>query len=165
MSIYTRLNLSRLCNERVHLVHLVLFAIADKPGKPGTPEIDELKADRVALSWQPPKQDGGSAIFNYIVEYRIDGTFQWKQTTESIERTKYTVRKLQQDCVYEFRVYAENKAGVGPASDCTKPTKIEERIGEWVARIHCACARLYSVCTQLTLFCNFAFHKSYKHCL
>ena len=68
-------------------------------------------------------------MFNYIVEYRLDGAFQWKQTRDVNAQTSYTVRKLQTDSVYEFRVYAENKAGVGPASDSTKPTKIELRIG------------------------------------
>lgn len=104
--------------------------VADKPGKPGTPQVDELQADRVGLSWKPPKQDGGSAITNYIVEYRIEGTFQWKQTRESITSASHTVRSLKTGETYEFRVYAENKAGVGPASDCTKPTSVQASIGK-----------------------------------
>ena len=108
----------------------VCFLNSDKPGRPEVPAIEEVKPDRVKLSWKPPKSDGGSPIFNYIVEYRIEGTFQWKQTRETIDTTVYTVKRLQEDSIYEFRVYAENKAGVGPASDTTKPVKVEEIIGE-----------------------------------
>ena len=123
-----RLNLTCFLKTVFCIIRVCLFL--DKPGKPGTPQIDDVTEDSVSLSWKPPKSDGGSEITNYIVEHRLDGAFQWKQTRDVIAQTLYTVRKLQKDSVYEFRVYAENKAGVGPASDVTQPTKIETRIGK-----------------------------------
>ena len=116
-----------------------MFTISDKPGKPGTPEIDDVKADRVTLSWKAPKQDGGSPIVNYIIEYRIEGTFQWKQTSESISTLTHTVRKLREGELYEFRVYAENKAGVGPASDVTRPITVTEKIGACHVTLDSSC--------------------------
>ena len=91
--------------------------------------MDDVTEDSVSLSWKPSKSDGGSEITSYIVEYRLDGAFQWKQTRDVIAQTSYTVRKLQKGSVYQFRVYAEIKAWVD-ASDVTKPTKIETRIGK-----------------------------------
>jgi titin len=40
------------------------------------------------------------------------------------------VKGLDKGVVYEFRVAAENKAGVGPASDPTKPVEVKEPVGE-----------------------------------
>ena len=39
--------------------------------------------------------------------------------------------KLEPDQIYEFRIAAENKAGVGPASEPTIPTQVKERVGEY----------------------------------
>ena len=40
--------------------------------------------------------------------------------------------KLEPEQIYEFRIAAENKAGVGPASDPTAPTMVKERVGEYI---------------------------------
>ncbi len=40
----------------------------------------------------------------------------------------YTVSGMQEDVDYEYRVAAENKAGAGPPSDPTKPTRYTEKI-------------------------------------
>ena len=105
--------------------------ITGLPTKPGVPEFDKVDRDRMALTWTKPKSDGGSEIFNYVIEYRREGAFKWKRATEDTVATcKYTVKGLKEGDLYEFRVAAENKAGVGPASENTMPTKAEERVGE-----------------------------------
>jgi len=79
--------------------------------------------------WKPPKSDGGAEITNYVMEHRVESGIKWvRATDEKISDTKYTVKGLKEDMVYEFRVSAENKAGVGPASDPTSPAKIVEQI-------------------------------------
>ena len=113
------------------LISLSIIFHTDKPGKPGAPEIETVKADQVSLSWRPPKDNGGSPIFNYILEHKAEGAYKWKRSTvETIEEPKYTLRKLSTDTVYEFRVAAENKAGVGPFSQSTMPVKPQDKVGE-----------------------------------
>ena len=108
-----------------------LFIVTDKPGKPGSPDITAIDETKVQLSWTPPRDDGGSEIINYVVEYRPEGAFKWKTAPmETITGTQYTVKNLDKDVTYEFRVAAENKAGVGPFSESTAPIKSKERVGK-----------------------------------
>ena len=46
----------------------VSFVVTDPPSKPGKPVIEDYDADRVQLSWTPPKKDGGAPIKKYIIE-------------------------------------------------------------------------------------------------
>ena len=45
---------------------------------------------------------------------------------DTVSKTSYTVTGLKKDTIYEFRVAAENKAGVGPASEPSKPSAAKE---------------------------------------
>lgn len=105
--------------------------LAEVPGKPDAPEIVKITDGGVALKWKAPNEDGGAPIFNYIVEYRIEGGFKFiRANKEGLPATAFTVKNLEKDTIYEFRISAENRAGVGPASDPTTPTKAKEPIGE-----------------------------------
>ena len=104
---------------------------SDKPGKPAPPEITGTTPKTISLSWKPPTDDGGAEITNYVVEYRAEGNTKWiKANKETVSATIYTVSGLKKDAIYEFRIAAENKAGVGPASDPSKPTAAKEIIGK-----------------------------------
>ena len=102
---------------------------AEKPGKPLSLEIVKTLKTGASLTWKPPKSDGGAEISNYVLEHRIESGIKWVRATEDrIADTSYTLKGLKEDMVYEFRVSAENKAGVGPASDPTAPVTIKEQI-------------------------------------
>ncbi len=103
----------------------------DKPGKPDPPKIDKIMKNSVALSWKPPKDDGGAPITNYVVEYKLEEGFKWTEANpdETVPDLKYIVKGLKEGQTYEFRFAAQNKAGVGPASDPTAPVKVKEPVG------------------------------------
>ena len=83
------------------------------------------------MTWTPPEDDGGSAITNYILEYRVEGAFAWtKATDKTITETKFTAKKLEKGAMYEFHVAAENVAGIGPFSENTSPVKATELLGQ-----------------------------------
>jgi titin len=98
----------------------------EEPGKPEPPVVDEVKETSVALSWQPPKSDGGSPITNYIVEYRRKGDMKWNTATREAKTTEFTVEDLVPETEYEFRVTAQNKAGAGPPSAPSNVAKYGE---------------------------------------
>ena len=85
----------------------------------------------VLLKWTPPTMDGGAPVSGYIIEYRRRGSFQWKRANSiPCEEMNFSVTGLKEGEEYEFRVSAENKAGVGPASEMTKPVKVEAQLGK-----------------------------------
>lgn len=104
--------------------------VTAKPGPPGIPQFPEIKDGQIQVTWTPPEDDGGSPITNYILEYKTESAFKWTTATDkTISETKYLVKKLDKDQAYEFRVAAENQAGVGPFSENTSPIKAAEPLG------------------------------------
>ena len=72
----------------------------------------------------PPSDDGGSPITNYRIEMRTVGSYRWDIVNiEKVTTTSYTVNHLMEETDYEFRVSAENKAGVSQPSDASRSAK------------------------------------------
>uniref|UniRef100_A0AAY5ELP7 Titin n=1 Tax=Electrophorus electricus TaxID=8005 RepID=A0AAY5ELP7_ELEEL len=90
-------------------IHVVVL---DKPGPPiGPIKIDEVTADSVTLSWQPPEYEGGCTINNYIVEKRDTSTTNWQIVSATVARTTIKAARLKTGCEYQFRIAAENRYG------------------------------------------------------
>ena len=75
---------------------------------------------QVALSWEAPENDGGSAITDY--EYRIDRRNPWI-SIGSIQTT-HTVTGLVNGTAYVFEVRAVNRVGKGRGSNRTEATAV-----------------------------------------
>lgn len=90
-----------------------MFIVLDKPGPPASVKIKHMYADRAMLSWEPPLEDGGSEITNYIVDKRETSRPNWAQVSANVPITSCTVERLIEGHEYQFRICAENKYGVG----------------------------------------------------
>ena len=115
----------------VNLNAFSLFFTA-KPGKPNKPEIMGTDKSSVALKWAPPTDDGGAPITNYVIEYKPTDAFRWIKANENqtVTEPTFSVTGLKEGSQCEFRVAAQNKAGVGEASEPTKPVKVEAPLGK-----------------------------------
>uniref|UniRef100_A0A3B3QB10 Titin n=1 Tax=Paramormyrops kingsleyae TaxID=1676925 RepID=A0A3B3QB10_9TELE len=90
----------------------IKIVVLDKPGPPTGPiKIDEVTADSVALSWEPPEYDGGCSINNYIVEKRDTSTTNWQIVSATVARTTIKAARLKTGTEYQFRIAAENRYG------------------------------------------------------
>lgn len=100
------------------------FGIADAPG---TPEIVSTTKDSVSIMWTRPENDGGSEITNYVVERR-QPQGRWIRCTKdkSLTDLRYNITNLRHLSFFEFRVCAENAAGLGTFSDTSMPAKVQE---------------------------------------
>jgi len=71
----------------------------------------------VELSWSPPHSNGGSAIFDYVVEYKLSSGGVWSTFEDGVNAsTAVIVTSLSNDNSYDFRVSAVNSIGQGLAS-------------------------------------------------
>ncbi|CAF4929782.1 unnamed protein product, partial [Rotaria sp. Silwood1] len=100
----------------------------DKPGAPIELTINAIGNEWIELSWQPPIRDGGSPITGYVIERRTATNYKWHAPTDPFEGTTKKLHSLHTGHKYEFRVRAQNLAGLGEPSNPTKETEIREPI-------------------------------------
>ena len=109
----------------------------------------ETTSNSATLTWSPPGSDGGAVITGYIIEKKEQYSTRWSRVNRySVTETEMAVPDLKEGLEYEFRVYAENKAGVGKASEPTRPTVIRPPFGEFLSP-SCGAHLIF----QLFLFC------------
>jgi titin len=108
-----------------------------KPSKPGNIEV-KMEKDSALLKWAKPETDGGADIENYIVEMKEQSSLSWKTVNrdEKVKDEEYKVNGLREGVAYEFRVSAQNKAGVG--SPCATAEAL--KYGQY--NIHCYSATI-----------------------
>ncbi|XP_071104533.1 twitchin-like isoform X3 [Haliotis cracherodii] len=99
----------------------------DAPQAPGTPEVTEVGGDFVSLTWDKPKSDGGGRIHGYWIDKREHGTDNWSRINMSPCLTNMiNIPNLIEDRKYEFRVFAENEAGLSKPSMASSSVKIKD---------------------------------------
>lgn len=90
--------------------------VLDKPGPPTGPiKLDDVTADSVVLTWNPPEYDGCCSINNYVVEKRDTSTTNWQIVSATVARTTIKAARLKTGCEYQFRIAAENRYGKSSA--------------------------------------------------
>ena len=94
-------------------------------------EVHNPTAEAMTIMWKPPLYDGGSKIMGYIIEKIAKGEERWKRCNEHLVPVlTYTAKGLEEGKEYQFRVRAENAAGIGEPSRATPPTKAVDPIGK-----------------------------------
>ena len=93
--------------------HIENVLFTEKPSRPLHPVLEDIGTNSASLTWQPPLRDGGSPISNYVIQARETTRSRWKQISSlPVPQTLYTVTNLNEGSEYEFRVIAENRAGL-----------------------------------------------------
>ncbi|MEQ2279002.1 hypothetical protein AMECASPLE_004985 [Ameca splendens] len=89
----------------------IFVSVYERPGSPSDLTVEEVSANFVSLSWQPPLYTGGCQLTNYIVEKRDIGTSVWQNVSTTVARSSIRISHLTQGAEYVFRVAAENRYG------------------------------------------------------
>ena len=86
---------------------------------PGKPQVITTSKDSVTLQWTRPEEDGGNDIFNYALERREKGGQKWIRVNKRVQITElhYRCTGLSKGSEHQFRVSAENNAGLSYFSD------------------------------------------------
>ena len=108
----------------------------DVPQKPVGPiVVTNLTEDSVTLTWKPPKEDGGSKVTGYNIEFRDTKRETWQKAgSVDAETTVWTQSKLLDDSEYVFRVTAVNQQGESAALETDTTIKPQKSACEY-----CSC--------------------------
>uniref|UniRef100_A0A8C6NPE0 Titin n=1 Tax=Nothobranchius furzeri TaxID=105023 RepID=A0A8C6NPE0_NOTFU len=94
------------------------------PSAPSTPEASAITRDSIVLTWERPNINGGAEIEGYILEKRDKDGVRWtKCNKKRLTDLRFRCTGLTEGHSYEFRVSAENAAGVGKPSSPTQYIK------------------------------------------
>lgn len=148
--------------------------IKDPSALPGPPEkvtIAERSKTYMVLTWEPPKDSGGSMITGYWLEKREKGTSYWSRVNKilvskrGIKGWEYQVTRLFEGVEYEFRAMACNSAGIGPPSAISESAVADDPLSKTIFKcisilyriyyfiflhhVLCLCVQLHLACLQL----------------
>ena len=93
---------------------------------PGVPTSLSATAgdSQVSLSWSAPSSNGGSAITDYQVEYKLSVGSSWTVINIGSTATTKLITGLTNGSSYDFKVSATNLAGTGTAFSTTSATPV-----------------------------------------
>ncbi|XP_030387653.1 muscle M-line assembly protein unc-89 isoform X2 [Scaptodrosophila lebanonensis] len=110
-------------------------AVEGPPEPPsGQPSISQ-GPDRVAIAWCGPPYDGGCMITGFIIEMQAskpnatqeDCDNNWQQIATVVDSLAYTIKNLQPEMCYRFRVRAENIHGRSSPSQPSELVQVGTR--------------------------------------
>ena len=121
----------------------------DKPDGPLT--IKNLTDKSATISWQKPKNDGGSAITGYLVKRRDVKRPVWvKCGRVSPDTLSLNIKDLVEGSQYVVQVFAENSEGLSVPLELDEPIEPKRKVGapELPASFECIGVDLDSVTLQ-----------------
>ncbi|KAM7002729.1 immunoglobulin-like and fibronectin type III domain-containing protein 1 [Tautogolabrus adspersus] len=87
------------------------------PTAPGIPFASTVTKYNMVVEWEPPAKDGGSPIIGYHLERKEKNSILWTKLNKLvIPDARFKTSGLEEGIQYEFRVFAENTAGLSQAS-------------------------------------------------
>ncbi|KAK1888212.1 Titin [Dissostichus eleginoides] len=87
------------------------------PTEPGTPFVSTVAKYSMVVEWEPPAKDGGSPLIGYHLERKEKNSILWTKLNKLvIPDARFKTNGLEEGIEYEFRVFAENIAGISPSS-------------------------------------------------
>ncbi|KAJ8886796.1 hypothetical protein PR048_013008 [Dryococelus australis] len=97
--------------------------VLDRPGPPENLRADEFSGDALTLFWNPPKDNGGADITNYVVEKKEPRSPTWSKVSSYITTPFCRIRNLVIGREYDFRVMAENQYGTSEPATLAEPVR------------------------------------------
>lgn len=95
------------------------------PGKPYLPLDLDSAPDLITIRWDKPFKDGGAPISGYLIEHRRVGSPHWVKAAPSlVQAAELTIGGLEPGWRYQFRVFAENVAGLSDPSELSEPLTV-----------------------------------------
>ena len=98
------------------------FLHADVPKSPVDLRIKEKTRDTVVITWQPPTDDGGSAVTGYVIEKREAKRATYTNAgSVNADKRSFELTRLTEGTEYMIRVAAKNEIGTGEFAELGSP--------------------------------------------
>lgn len=101
-------------------------AAIDEPSRPGMPLVIKVWKDGGILDYLKPRNDGGSPVTDYLIEYREEGGARWK-AKGTYKELRYPLQ-VREGATLQFRVRAVNAAGISEPSKIGVPVEFRDRL-------------------------------------
>ncbi|KAF4110534.1 hypothetical protein G5714_007565 [Onychostoma macrolepis] len=137
------------------------------PGPPHDLQVQEVRKDSLVLLWKPPVYQGRDPVNGYYIDIKeAEADFEmWRGVNEkATDKTFKKIKDLKAGESYVFRVRAQNKAGVGKASDPTEPVEAVTKPGTEEIVVNVDDDGIISLnfeCSNLTADSKFVWSKNY----
>uniref|UniRef100_A0A673JAC2 Titin n=1 Tax=Sinocyclocheilus rhinocerous TaxID=307959 RepID=A0A673JAC2_9TELE len=87
------------------------------PAAPTNVEVSSVTSEAMTICWERPVSDGGSSISGYVIEKREKSGLRWVRVNKKpVYDLRVKASNLREGCEYEYRVFAENAAGLSAPS-------------------------------------------------
>lgn len=105
------------------------------PGPPSTPWVTNVTRESITVGWHEPVSNGGSPVIGYHLEMKDRNSILWQKANKILIRTThFKVTTISAGLIYEFRVYAENAAGIGKPSHPSEPVLAIDACGMYLSQ-------------------------------
>uniref|UniRef100_A0A8C1PHH1 Myomesin-1 n=1 Tax=Cyprinus carpio TaxID=7962 RepID=A0A8C1PHH1_CYPCA len=136
------------------------------PGPPHDLQVQEVRKDSLVLLWKAPVYQGRDPVNGYYIDIKeAEADFEmWRGVNEKATNKTF-MKDLKEGESYVFRVRAQNKAGVGKASDPTEPVEAVTKPGTAEIVVNVDDDGVISLnfeCSNLTADSKFVWSKNYK---
>ena len=103
-----------------HVLFLIVLVVVGPPLPPSKLMVSGITRTQGKFRWNPPAHDGGSPVTSYELQLLQDGLRDW-QPIMKLEKSarSCTVKTLEPNTSYQFRVLAINEHGYSDPSDST----------------------------------------------
>ncbi|XP_036376854.1 M-protein, striated muscle-like [Megalops cyprinoides] len=138
------------------------------PGPPHDLQVSEVRKDSLVLLWKPPVYQGRDPVNGFYIDIKEAEAEEeaWRSVNEKATDKKYMkIKGLKEGVNYVFRVRAQNKAGVGKASEATEPVLAVTRPGTHEIVVDVDDDGVISMifeCSEMTKDSQFVWSKNYE---
>ena len=132
---YIQININEICNKKINCDFFVFKK--GKPSKPKGPlKVSDVNAEGCKLDWEPPEDDGGEPIQQYVVEKMDTETGRWVPVLTTKEPGA-EITGLVPGKDYKFRVKAVNPEGESEPLETDKATTAKNPFGMYSYLLDC----------------------------
>lgn len=97
------------------------------PAAPTNVQVTSVTSEAMTICWERPVSDGGSSIAGYVIEKREKTGLRWCRVNKKpVYDLRVKASRLREGSEYEYRVFAENAAGLSAPSIPCPLTKAED---------------------------------------